>query len=301
MSTPHPSAARVRRTGFTLIELLVVIAIIAILIALLLPAVQQAREAARRSTCKNNLRQIGLALHNYHDSHNAFPPGWIGVEAGVANFEAESGFGWGTQVLPYLDQGPLYNELILTQSMVSTNNQAWIDTVLPVFQCPSDPKPNTWEAEDESTNTFELATANYAGVFGTGELHDCEGLTGAPNVVCSSNGMFFHNSSIRIRDITDGTSNTLMNGERRYVEGADLQGTWAGAVPDMEEGAAAVVGHASHPPNEGLHSEDFGSRHTGGAHFILADGHVRFISENINETLYQKLATIRGGEVIGEF
>ncbi|MCA9043929.1 MAG: DUF1559 domain-containing protein, partial [Planctomycetaceae bacterium] len=115
--------ARPRRRGFTLIELLVVIAIIAVLIALLLPAVQQAREAARRAACKNNMRQLGLGLHNYHDSHGVFPSGWIGATTGVGpDVEGMNGFGWGTMILPYVDQAPLYSQLNFSQSIIDTNN-----------------------------------------------------------------------------------------------------------------------------------------------------------------------------------
>ena len=121
------------RKGFTLIELLVVIAIIAILIALLLPAVQQAREAARRSTCKNNLKQIGISLHNYHDVHNAFPPGWIAVENNSPNIEGESGFGWGTMLLPYMDQAPLYQQMDFTVAMDVAPNRDLLSHVLPTL------------------------------------------------------------------------------------------------------------------------------------------------------------------------
>ena len=139
------------RRGFTLIELLVVIAIIAILIALLLPAVQQAREAARRSVCQNNLKQIGLALHNYHDVHRTFPPGWIGVESGVVNFEGESGFGWGAFILPYVDQAPLYQSFDFDESMVHAMNLSKLKQTLSVYLCPSDPKQDTWKITDHSS------------------------------------------------------------------------------------------------------------------------------------------------------
>lgn len=290
------------RRGFTLIELLVVIAIIAILIALLLPAVQQAREAARRSTCKNNLKQLGLALHNYHDTHRGFPPGWMGVSStGLPNLEGESGFGWGAMILPFLDASPLYNYINFNESMVSPSNVPYLTSQKPVFKCPSDPKPNNWTITDHTSNSYELATTNYAALLGTTELDDCHSLSGYPNVHCKGDGMFYHNSIVKIRDITDGTSNTLMVGERKYVAGADIQGTWSGAVPGAHEAAASIVGHAHEPPNAGAHPEDFGSRHVGGAHFLMGDGRVRFISESIDEGLFQDLSTISGGEVLGEW
>lgn len=297
------------RRGFTLIELLVVIAIIAILIALLLPAVQQAREAARRSQCKNNLKQLGVALHNYHDVHSTFPPGWVGVVNRQPNVGGEGGFSWGTMILPYIDQAPLYNQFNFTLAMDVAPNRALLNQRLSVFQCPSDPKPDTFMAEDRNGAQFEMATANYAGVFGTVELDDC--YTVSPGTAplsaqgqCLSNGIFYHNSKVKIRDITDGTSNTLMVGERTTyndpVEGP-WYGTWSGALPLADDAPARVIGHAEHLPNGGDHAEDFGSFHVGGAHFILGDGHVRFLSENMSQEIFEALGTRAGGEVIGEF
>lgn len=305
---------RALRSGFTLIELLVVIAIIAILVALLLPAVQQAREAARRSTCKNNLKQIGVALHNYHDTYFTFPPGWVGAMGGVAHTGMEdmadltdfrNGFSWAAYILPMMEQGPLYDRVDWNnQIKVGANNLSTIATVLPAYQCPSDPKPNTFLLND-GVSDIQLATSNYAGIFGTRELEDCEiGVGVVAGEQCTSDGMFFHNSTIKMRDVTDGTSNTLMVGERTtFVEaGGDIfYGTWAGLVTDTEEAAARFVGHTEHPPNENEHPEDFGSSHRGGAQFILADGSVHFISENIDEGLFQALATRGNGETVGEF
>ncbi|HWL07203.1 MAG TPA: DUF1559 domain-containing protein [Planctomicrobium sp.] len=298
-----------KKAGFTLIELLVVIAIIAILVALLLPAVQQAREAARRSQCKNNLKQIGLALHNYHDSHNTFPPGWIGVAANVPNPEGGNGFSWGTFILPYLDQGPLYNSFNFRLSMTHADNLPFIKTKLTVFQCPSDPKPDTFTEDG-----VELATANYVGLFGTGEIHECyhEFEEGHGIGECIGNGAFFLNSKVLIRDFTDGTSNTLMVGERTTFtdeDGEKHYATWGGAIPGKEGAASMVLSHAEHGPNHSkrnsghghAHGEDFGSSHTGGAHFVMADGHVVFISENINEETFQRLGSRNDGHVIGEF
>ncbi len=302
------------RRGFTLIELLVVIAIIAILIALLLPAVQQAREAARRSACKNNMRQLGLALHNYHDTFSAFPPGWIGATAGVADVEGLNGFSWGTMILPYIEQAPLYNQLNFSRSIIDPSNGPLLRQPLSVFRCPSDPQPETWNIEQESspgTVLAELATANYVGVFGSGdeqpggrELDDCEGFVGQ----CTGNGMFFHNSRVRMRDLTDGTSNTIVIGERMTrPRGAtvDTFSTWSGVVPEGEEAFARTLGVVDHPPNAGnygtVHQDDFSSNHVGGTHFVLGDGHVRFVSENIDKNVFQWLSTLSGGEVIGEF
>jgi len=304
-----------RHKGFTLIELLVVIAIIAILIALLLPAVQQAREAARRSQCKNNLKQIGLALHNYHDSFNTFPPGWIGVAGNAASPAGASGFGWGSFVLPYLDQAPLYNQIKFNLAMNHADNLPFIRQKLTVFQCPSDPKPDT-----TTVDGVVMATANYVGLFGTTEVDECYHEFEEDNslVACNGNGAFFLNSKIGLRDITDGTSSTLMVGERTtFTNGTEKHyATWVGALPGVHEaleGAAMVLSHAENGPNHSLknpddghghghvHGEDFGSAHTGGAHFVMADGHVVFISENISQTIFRALGTRSGGEVVGEF
>jgi prepilin-type N-terminal cleavage/methylation domain-containing protein len=298
--------------GFTLIELLVVISIIAILIALLLPAVQQAREAARRMQCKNNLKQLGLALHNYHDVYTTFPSGWIAVDPVTRQHAAHDGLngaGWGTMILPYLDQSPLYNQFNANFGIHDPVNVPFIDNVLPAWQCPSDPKPDKWQIEEEGspgTVLAELPTANYIGAFGTEALDGCENPPGtAPvnaNGQCRGDGIFYHNSRVRMRDITDGTTNTLMVGERRTDTVLGWFSTWPGMVAEGEEAFQRVLGSADHVPNDPLgHLDDFSSMHEGGAQFALGDGSVRFISENIDHGLYQSLATINGGEVVGEF
>jgi prepilin-type N-terminal cleavage/methylation domain-containing protein len=299
-----------RARAFTLIELLVVIAIIAILIALLLPAVQQAREAARRSQCKNNLKQFGLAVHNYHDVHNALPPGWIGVASGLPNPGGESGFSWGTFLLPYIEQPALYGQLNLSQALDGVNNRTKLNQRLTVFQCPSDPKPDIALIDDRAGVELEMATANYAGVFGSVELDECfEASLGTPPLTssgqCVSDGTFFHNSRVRFRDITDGLSNTFLIGERTtftdHNSGEVVYGTWSGALPEVDDAPARVIGHAEHLPNMGHDPEDFGSAHTGGAQFVVADGHVIFVSQNIDKNVFIGLGTRNKQEVIGEF
>lgn len=311
--------------GFTLIELLVVIAIIAILIALLLPAVQQAREAARRSTCKNNLKQMGVALHNYHETHRTFPPGYIDNELDFTGSKTgglganNSGIGWGTMILPFMDQAPLYNQISSTSNgfgehwSVSASDLA--KTILPAYICPSDPMGGI------NTDKSSFGKSNYVASHGT-------------SAASNSSGLFFGNSSVKIRDITDGTSNTIMVAERTTKN--DGGGTNnCGGTSDCDWKGALWIGprHATstsdtwHP---GLYHFDvttFGggndiylinsssrtwgddwsssSAHVGGAHFLLADGSVRFISENISSggssTTYHQLVTKDGGEVVGEF
>jgi prepilin-type N-terminal cleavage/methylation domain-containing protein len=172
---------RATRSGFTLIELLVVIAIIAVLIALLLPAVQQAREAARRSQCKNNLKQLGLAMHNYHDTFGAFPPGWIAATRGVGPDVngGLNGFGWGAMILPMMEQAPVYNqfrfELSINDTTGTPSNRSLIATSLPTFRCPSDPAPVTWQLKNSAGTTViaDVASTNYLALFGLRAIEEC--------------------------------------------------------------------------------------------------------------------------------
>jgi prepilin-type N-terminal cleavage/methylation domain-containing protein/prepilin-type processing-associated H-X9-DG protein len=296
------------RRAFTLIELLVVIAIIAMLIALLLPAVQQAREAARRTQCRNNLKQIGLALHNYHDIFQTFPSGWIGVERGMHSaHEGTSGAGWAAMILPQVDQSNLYNLFNPHLSIADPRNEAFRETTLSVFRCPSDPQPEFWDIEQEEspgTVLARLPTANYVGTFGTEDLHDCENAPGTPpvraNGQCVGDGSLYHNSRVRIRDYTDGASNTFIVGERMTNEELGWYSTWVGMVPQGKEAFQRVLGSIDHVPNDPVaHFDDFSSQHTGGAHFVFGDGSVSFVSESIDKGTYQALGTINGGEVVG--
>ena len=297
--------ARKRRSrGFTLIELLVVIAIIATLIALLLPAVQMARAAARRTQNRNNLKQVGLALHNYHEVYGLFPAGWIGLAGGAVDVEGDNGFGWATMILPYIDHQPLFDDFDFKLPITDPANVPMARTYLPVYRNPSDTGPNDWKIEDElmpGTVLATLSTSNYVGVFGTRELEDCEGM--APGTQCTSDGVFYHNSRTKIRDILDGTSNTFVVGERETRSDQGWYSTWVGVVPGGEEAFARILGVADHPPNHpDGHFDDFGSRDAGGCHFVFGDGHVKFLSELINLSVYQGLATRAGGEVVeGDF
>jgi prepilin-type N-terminal cleavage/methylation domain-containing protein len=296
------------KRGFTLIELLVVIAIIAILIALLLPAVQQAREAARRIQCKNHLKQVALALHNYHESFNTLPPGWIGVNAaGVPDIQGGNGFGWAVHILPQMDQIPLSKKLDFDTSIMSANNVPWHQTVLSEFRCPSDIGPEVWDLNQEGSATVlaSVSASNYVGSWGTVELEDTcfpGGLPLPPGQRCNSDGVFSHNSRTRFTDFKDGTSNTFMVGERRFDKELNWNATWLGVVPDGEESLARILGVTDHTPNSpDAHMEDFSSWHVGGAHLAFGDGKVRFISENIDGRVFQFLATRHGGETIGRY
>ncbi len=286
--SPHRPPA-----GFTLIELLVVIAIIAVLVALLLPAVQQAREAARRSHCKNNLKQIGLALHNYHDTHRVLPFGWL-----VDDSVDVAGWGWGTMLLPFLDQAPLYNKLdIIDPPDGTAANREGVRTILTSFICPSDPGGNRGSVYPIGTVT-DPAKSNYIAVFGN------TGFT-RYRPAADRRGPLYGNSDTRWRDVTDGLSSTLLVGERNSVN--HHVGNWA-ATRVMGGASGQAVGirvpknnsNRESQPN-GSSKECFASSHPGGVQFLLCDGSVRFISENIRIQTYRALASIAGGEVIGEF
>lgn len=312
-----------KKNGFTLIELLVVIAIIATLIALLLPAVQQAREAARRTQCRNNLRQIGLAFHSYLDSHRMFPSGWVEASENIPTRPPENGFSWAAFILPQLDQGNLYSQIRFTAPLFlepdrnpSTtaieNNETLVATqIIPVFRCPSDAGPaqhNNLGSLDPVTIRNQ-ATTSYVACFGDKVVADNASDTG------SGGGVFSRNSSVRIRDIRDGTSTSLLAGERRwtgfYSPGIPRFGDayWAG-TPD--NWLMDILGTAGVNINS-VHSAKFSSEHQGGAHFLFADGHVQFISENIESNpglpsptgaymgILQKIANIADGQTVEEF
>ena len=308
-----------KRRAFTLIELLVVIAIIAILIALLLPAVQQAREAARRTQCKNNLKQIGLALHNYHDVHKTLPPGWVDQVGSTG-----ANWGWCSYILPMVEQGNLYRSLqvgdvTLNAALDDSAAASLFTTAFPAFKCPSDTAPDTNNRHtllSFNGREFAASTSNYV-ASGGGLDFDLSGAFGA-------------NSRIRFKDISDGTSNTIVAGERSWVLPNALDGISecnAGVV----YGIGVETGFNAFSPRRSLAkgryginqtgddlmftpiidvcARSFGSRHTGGAQFLLADGSVRFVSENIQrdqqgtngDFVFQNLLNKSDGHVIGEF
>ncbi|RCS52650.1 DUF1559 domain-containing protein [Bremerella cremea] len=302
------------RKGFTLVELLVVIAIIGVLIALLLPAVQQAREAARRISCFNNLKQLGLAMHNYHDTFGSFPSGYIATNTDHKTPLATGnpGWGWASLILPQMEQRNLADSINFRLSILDPSNQAARTTLMQAYSCPSDRAPEVFHIHDESENELtELASANYVGCFGTTEIDVCEGL--ASGQKCMGTGMLDHNGRYGMKDVIDGTSNTMMIGERAsplYSDHVELS-TWVGAVSGGEEAAVRILGIADHPPNsqyhqhngssgghEHQHLDDFGSRHPAGTNFVFADGSVHLITETIDVAVYQALATRAGGEMV---
>lgn len=324
------------RRGFTLIELLVVIAIIAILIALLLPAVQQAREAARRTQCKNNLKQIGLAIHNYHDVYRAFPFSWmIGDDLNASV--------WGIAILPYLDQAPLFNQIDPDlPPWGSAANIAAIRTPLNVYMCPSTPDSTIHNYDYSPAGfpiTFTAARSDYIVTSGVRSGFADVAYGGNPG---GQRGGAFHfvgfdiaasppgpsgNSISRMADVIDGTSSTMLIGERvggsniyrlNQVDAAltgALGGTNGGGWGDIlngEEWFAGALFDGTPPPfspNGGpcvvnctnARSAGLYSFHVGGIQILLADGSVRFLSENIDSFVFAGLVTDAKGEIIGEF
>ncbi|GIW93936.1 MAG: hypothetical protein KatS3mg110_1977 [Pirellulaceae bacterium] len=288
------------RAGFTLVELLVVIAIIGLLVALLLPAVQAAREAARRTSCFNNLKQIGLALHMYHDALGSLPSGWIAIDPATRLPwpEGEPGWAWASMVLPFLEQANVSSQLINYGIPIADPvHQAARQTSLKIYRCPSDPGNEFFdlpEEDDPSVVLVRLPAANYVGCFGLQQIHDCEGLP--PGTICRGDGTFFHMIGVRFSDIRDGLSNTFLVGERSSLYGYS---TWLGVVSGGEEAMARVLGSVDHPPNtKGIHLEDFSSHHPAGANFLLGDGSVRLIDERIDLAVFHALATRAGNEPV---
>ncbi len=308
------TSTRIQR-GFTLIELLVVIAIIAILIALLLPAVQQAREAARRTQCRNNLKQMGLALHNYHDVYQMFPASFYRSwphNTTTNPTAGRPGWGWATTLLPYIDQGPLFQSLNTGTLRVGQTpaNKLLCQTPIPAFRCPSDSGPTL------NANRGDYATSNYVAVFGS--RYDQEVVSGLTigSWINGGPGIFSPSSDVKIRDITDGTSNTLAIGEMAYgpTGKRDSAGAlrlyngavWAGLASDNTSnvsthlslcGLNAGTNAKFRKINSGDSSNTWSCNHVGGMHFLVADGSVRFVSENLDSVVTDRVADRADGLV----
>ncbi|MES2789197.1 MAG: DUF1559 domain-containing protein [Planctomycetota bacterium] len=329
---------RAKNQAFTLIELLVVIAIIAVLIALLLPAVQQAREAARRSQCKNNIKQLGLALHNYHDAFLVFPPGGTTCTGSLTSYPTLSGHSLFASLLPYIDQGPLFNQINSGYGGFNTGGVGSYDVkseqgtlqVLQAFLCPTSSTAtfNGYQFITPGGSPYPLigsqATTNYVGIMGSSQSGS----------VRSNTGTFYLNSKNGTRDMTDGTSNSMVIGEysglakgqtKTSVGTAGPQTTygwfntpaWYGFYDDggssdyaIQMGAYKTVTYA---PNTAwflgtgaqqatkTFNQSLKSSHVGGLHILMGDGAVRFMSENIYlQTMYD-LADISDQHPLGEF
>jgi prepilin-type N-terminal cleavage/methylation domain-containing protein/prepilin-type processing-associated H-X9-DG protein len=326
------------RRGFTLIELLVVIAIIGVLIGLLLPAVQKVREAANRMSCSNNLKQIGLALHSYHDTFNGFPPGYIDGNTdpnSTPDNDVGPGWGWASFLLPQLEQQNLFYRINFTQGIGMGSNTAVTKQQLKVFLCPGDAYPQNFTVWP--TN-IEAAHSSYVGCNGWEECFygaggnppDGPGTDGLPGPLGRAGiGVFYRNSRIRMADVRDGLSNTIAVGER---SGDHAPATWTGAVPggrcpawravqpptpyslppgppydnaDFAEALCLAHGNATHLPSADFPIYDpdtFYSMHAGrGANFLFGDGSVHYLSGSINPATYQAMCTSAGGETLGDW
>lgn len=325
-----------RRSGFTLVELLVVIAIIGVLVSLLLPAVQAAREAARAMQCKNNLKQIGIALHNYHDTLNQFPPGayaYYNSGAIVQSIDPEpgrtavtGGWGWGTLILPFAEQGSVYDGLNPNGANFPTTPNALSRNPIGIFRCPSEAMPDLHFAYPMGGDGASdgHARSSYAAVCGSGANADY-----ANKSPQETRGVMFYNSRSRIASITDGTSNTLLVVER-FWDGADSEkrrgSVWIGKVPGGPNNAGnkyATLVRVENHPNwvvNGLNNNSAASMHGGlsrigtgagdaglarrggyGIHGLLGDGSVRFFSQNMGGATWQRLGQMADAEVVGEF
>ncbi|MEW4563194.1 DUF1559 domain-containing protein [Bremerella sp. JC770] len=316
-----PSRPRLSHAGFTLVELLVVIAIIGVLIALLLPAVQQAREAARRMSCSNNMKQLGIALHNYHDTFGSLPSGAIDVTGqSDGSGSANALWGWNALLFPFMELGNLHDNLEvgrrkLSDAATDGTTMAILATPVSAFRCPSDsgPELNTEQYKGVTNNSTEsdttagsgwtpVATSNYIG-----NNNPCRqnsgGVDGGGAFMIrpySALGTFWINSDVQFRDITDGTSNTIVFGERAWQLNNPLGGkfdAFAGNAFGMATKAdaswqdkfrrsgAALMGNGYggiNMPNATRSFIGYSSLHPGGAQFTLADGSVRFIPETID-------------------
>jgi prepilin-type N-terminal cleavage/methylation domain-containing protein/prepilin-type processing-associated H-X9-DG protein len=313
--------------GFTLVELLVVIAIIGILVGLLLPAVQAAREAARRMSCSNNLKQIVLAMHNYHDSLRSLPSGFVSdgthPNRDPGTLDGPNGWAWGALLLPYIEGNNLHSALNFNLPCWAPENAPLVTTRLPFYICPSAPFADTevLVQDDSGTLLARFGRSTYVGNAGHEDpwgfpVLDWRQIPGA-------NGPMIRNGRVRFGDITDGLSNTVILGEH-HPSLSDK--TWVGVVPGTEvcanfpqrfpftecedaaayllvhSGPAADEGFVIHPPNSPeAHVCQMWAEHPGGTNIALGDGSVRFVNEFIDQAVWAALSSMNGGETIGEY
>ena len=308
-----------KRRGFTLIELLVVIAIIAVLVAMLLPAVQQAREAARRASCKNNLKQIGLALHNYHDTHKVFPSLEYVRGCHISNppmcidwFNVSGN--WITMSLPFLDQAPLYDQMDFNVGWVNPANMNLFGQKIPSLLCPSNPHNN-----DKFMGAHIVHYRAMTGSSRTpdGGLEAIRWAGGSPGQA-NERGMFYHNSAVKMGHVSDGTSNTVAVAEGlgyepfgafSPAESIDGRGmnfsiltSAAFQINEFDFHTRNSAGMAIQPGVPGdIRFYSSGSFHEGGCQVLLADGSVRFLSENLDYDTWRNLGARNDGQPISEF
>jgi prepilin-type processing-associated H-X9-DG protein len=265
-----------------LIELLVSVFVIAILVALLFPAIQSSRDAARRTVCRAQLHQLGLALHMYHDVNRCFPPGSYVMGP---SFPMQSGWGWGAMVLPYVELHARYKQINFGLRTGDSQNLSLIAQPIPLFRCPAESGPDSVTCTPIGDPSYQLASGNY----------------------CGSEGVLTAMSQIRMADITDGTSATLMLGERVVQPGGPsllaFTSAWCGQVAFTDQYDLRSVPYLSpspdHPINASLSDPScFGSRHPNGANFALADGSVVYLNDSIDLTVFTALGTASGGETV---
>jgi prepilin-type N-terminal cleavage/methylation domain-containing protein len=314
--------------AFTLVELLVVIAIIGVLVALLLPAIQAARESARRAQCVNNLKQIGLAFQNYHAAHQQFPSGWLENNVNPSRERAPFA-GWGLLVLPYMEQQPLYDQFDLMKKITdgtpggAVENIDLIGSILSNYRCPSDDAPEfeEWEAHGSFyPNIPELAVSNYVGSGTTCDPcnfgHYEKGQTTPFGCPKGPTGIVYRNSKTKTADITDGTSNTFLVGERSYEprDGQASAAYWAGppGAPSnlMACFSGVMIASATSTTTLSLqlrnqmingHSFGFHSRHPDGVDVAMADGSTRYFRDDLQQEVAIALVEIDDGQIVGAF
>lgn len=298
---------RIRR-GFTLIELLAACSIIGVLCALLLPAVQAAREAARRAGCANNMRQMGIALHGYHDASGSFPMGYV-AESDHDPYDTTPGWGWAAMMLPHLEQTPLFDSANFDLPLERSGNLTTRTSAVGSYICPADRNPGLYVAAGaDGTPVGLFRTNSYAACYGAGLAIDDQ-----PG---SGNGLFRRNLVVRLADVRDGTGGTIALGERgaclvrtpwagtpsgavsSFTPGSSFDGYPAGA---LGRGAELVVAHVDdvrfNAPGTG--PDDFYSPHPLGGNFLFADGSTRFIRDTVDLHILRALCTRDHGEFVG--
>ena len=284
------------KCGFSLVELLVVIAVIGVLVSLLLPAVQAARSAARRISCDNNLKQLGIGLHNYESAVRRMPPGYVYKPGPQGN---HAGFGWGAMLLPYVEQTAVHAQVDFSRPVFDSRNGSIREMHLPLFLCPEDTVSNGSFVEMASE---KYAMASYVASFGPPDLDDTQE---------KREGLFSRNGGTRFAEVLDGLSNTLACGERQNgpfrksgVHGPHFsyETTWIGAVRDIadpsdDHGHMVLFQTGSTPNSEFSDDRDVSAPHVGYANFLFGDGSVRLLTEEIDLKVYQSLSTKAGSEV----